>query len=155
MEYRGPDRCSSGREKNVTLDFVENYAVSEGIKYFKGKKTDVLFTTLNKADKYYSPSTAYHDYSINEWLFHWQSQSTTSDNSNTGIRYINHSRGGGQVLLFTRECKSDAYGAQPFIFLGPVSYVQHQGSRPMNITWKLKYPIPPKYRKITNKLMPE
>ena len=61
------------------LDFLENYAVSEGVKYLKDKDTDLLFITLNKANKYYSPTTAYHDYSISDKLFHWQSQSTTSD----------------------------------------------------------------------------
>ena len=69
------------------LDFLENYAVSEGVKYLKDKDTDLLFITLNKANKYYSPTTAYHDYSISDKLFHWQSQSTTSDTSATGMRY--------------------------------------------------------------------
>ena len=36
------------------------------------KQVDVFFITLNKADKDYSPTTMYNDYSINESLFHWQ-----------------------------------------------------------------------------------
>ena len=36
------------------------------------------------------PTTMYKDYSINESLFHWQSQSTTAENSATGQRYIHH-----------------------------------------------------------------
>lgn len=31
--------------------------------------------------QYRSPTTMYNDYSINESLFHWQSQSTTAENS--------------------------------------------------------------------------
>ena len=139
----------------AAFDFIENYTISEGVTYFRDKDTDIFFTTLNKADKYYSPTTAYNDYSINQWLFHWQSQSTTSEDSPTGRRYRNRCKGTGYAFLFARERKSDNYGAQPFVFLGPVYYVQHQGSRPMNITWKLEYPIPPKYIKVTNKLMPE
>ena len=139
----------------AAFDFIENYTISEGVTFFRDKDTDIFFTTLNKADKYYSPTTAYNDYSINQWLFHWQSQSTTSEDSPTGKRYRNRRKNAGCALLFARERKSDNYGAQPFVFLGPVYYVQHQGSRPMNITWKLEYPIPSKYIKVTNKLMPE
>ena len=45
------------------------------------QSSDVFFVTLNKADKDYSPTTMYNDYSINSELFHWQSQSTTAENS--------------------------------------------------------------------------
>jgi len=108
---------------------------------------------LNKTDKFYSPTTAYNDYSINENLFHWQSQSTTSDTSPTGIRYINHDKLSNNILLFVREHKSDQFGAQPFIFLGKAHYVQHEGSRPMNIVWELENNIPAKFLSKTNKLI--
>ena len=146
--------CSYTRAQILAaLDFVEDYSVSEGVKHMREKNTDIFFTTLNKADKYYSPTTAYHDYSINEWLFHWQSQSTTSETSPTGKRYILKKKGSGHALLFVREQKSDIYGAQPFVFLGPVYYVKHEGSRPMNVTWRLEQPIPAKFLKKTNKLV--
>ena len=48
----------------AALDFIEHYTISEGVAYFRDKDTDVFFTTLNKADKYYSPTTAYNDYSM-------------------------------------------------------------------------------------------
>jgi hypothetical protein len=64
----------------------------EGVKYFKEMKVDAFFITLNKSEKDYSPSTLYEDYAINERLFHWQSQSRTSVESETGQRYINHLR---------------------------------------------------------------
>ena len=44
-------------------------------------------------------------------------------------------------------------GTAPYTFLGTVNYVKHNGSRPMNITWKLDKPIPAKYLKKTNKLV--
>ena len=135
------------------LDFLENYSVSEGVKYLKNTDTDVFFVTLNKADRYYSPTTAYHDYSICESLFHWQSQSTTSEISTTGRRYMGKSEHSGPALLFVRESKSDVDGPTPFAFLGRVFYSTHQGSRPMNITWKLNQPIPAKFLKKTNKLV--
>lgn len=97
----------------------------------------------------------YNDYSISEDLFHWQSQSTTADNSPTGQRYIHHKERGSKVLLFVREFKSDRVtgGAEAYTYLGTASYVKHEGSRPMNITWQLDRPIPAKFLKKTNKLV--
>lgn len=137
----------------VALDFMNPNSVREGVKWLPEKQVDVLFVTLNKSDKDYSPTTMYNDYSINEELFHWQSQSTTTDTGSVGQRYINHRKRGGKVLLFVREYKSDMVGAAPYTFLGTVNYVKHNGSRPMNITWRLDRPIPAKYLKKTNKLV--
>ncbi len=137
----------------VAMDFMRPATVREGVKYLPQKKADLFFVTLNKSDKDYSPTTMYNDYSINEWLFHWQSQSTTADTSPTGQRYINHRQQNSKVLLFVREFKTDIAGTAPYTFLGLADYVKHEGSRPMNITWKLHRPIPAKYLKKTNKLV--
>ena len=139
----------------VAMDFMKPATVREGVKWLPEKQLDVFFVTLNKADKDYSPTTMYNDYSINESLFHWQSQSTTADNSPTGQRYIHHKERGGKVLLFVREFKSDRVtgGAEAYTYLGTANYVKHQGSRPMNITWLLDRPIPAKFLKKTNKLV--
>ncbi len=148
--------CTYTRDQILlALDFMKPATVREGVKWLSEKKLDVFFVTLNKADKDYSPTTMYNDYSINSELFHWQSQSTTAENSATGQRYIHHREQGSRVLLFVREFKSDRIlnTAAAYTYLGTASYVKHEGSRPMNITWKLDAPIPAKYLKKTNKLM--
>ena len=139
----------------VALDFMKPATVREGVKWLPNQKLDVFFVTLNKADKDYSPTTMYNDYSINEWLFHWQSQSTTAERSSTGQRYIHHKEQGSRVLLFVREFKSDriSNGAEAYTYLGTANYVRHEGEKPMNITWQLDAPIPAKYLKKTNKLV--
>ena len=139
----------------VALDFLKPSTVREGVKWLPEKQLDVFFVTLNKADKDYSPTTMYNDYSINENLFHWQSQSTTAESSATGQRYIHHREKGSRVLLFVREFKADSRfgGAAAYTYLGTVNYVRHEGSRPMNITWKLDRPIPARFLKKTNKLI--
>ena len=139
----------------VALDFMKPSTVREGVKWLPEKNIDVFFVTLNKADKDYSPTTMYNDYSINESLFHWQSQSTTAENSPTGQRYIHHKERGSKVLLFVREFKADRMtgGAEAYTYLGTANYVKHTGSRPMNITWQLDRPIPAKFLKKTNKLV--
>ena len=148
--------CTYTRDQLLlALDHMNPATVREGIKWLPEKQCDLLFITLNKSDKDYSPTTLYHDYSINEWLFHWQSQSTTSEHSSTGQRYIYHRKQGSKVLLFVRENKNDPITkkAAPYTYLGTASYVKHEGSKPMNITWHLDHPIPAKYLKKTNKLV--
>ena len=44
-------------------------------------------------------------------------------------------------------------GEQDLDSQGTVNYVKHEGSRPMNITWRLNRPIPAKFLKKTNKLV--
>lgn len=139
----------------VALDFMKPSTVREGVKWLPEHKLDVFFVTLNKSDKEYSPTTMYQDYSINEYLFHWQSQSTTSEQSPTAERYIHHKEMGTRVLLFVREFKKDRIlgTAEAYTFLGTANYVRHEGERPMNITWRLDAPIPAKYLKKTSKLL--
>lgn len=116
----------------------------EGVLYVKPIKADLLFVTLNKTEDAYSPTTMYDDYAISDRLFHWQSQSTTSAESATGKRYINHRENFHTVLLFVREDKKRNQIAQPYTFLGPVDYAGHTGSRPMSITWELRHKLPAK-----------
>jgi DNA or RNA helicases of superfamily II len=126
--------------------------IREGVRYISAKNIDVFFITLDKAEKDYSPTTMYQDYSIDEYLFHWQSQSTTSETSNTGNRYI---EGTSTVLLFLREHKKDPETnmAEPYTFLGKAQYVSHKGSKPMSIIWRLDKPIPAKFLKKTSRLI--
>ena len=147
--------CTYSRDQLlVALDFMKPSTVREGVKWLPEKKLDVLFVTLNKSDKDYSPTTMYQDYSINKTLFHWQSQSTTSDRSKTGQRYIHHRAEGSRILLCVRDAKKDAWGGTAsYSVLGFVDYVQHTGSNPMSITWRLAAEIPAKYIRQTNKLI--
>ena len=147
--------CTYSRDQLlVAFDFMKPSTAREGVKWLPDKKIDVLFVTLNKSDKDYSPTTMYNDYSINETMFHWQSQSTTSEHSSTGQRYIHHRSAGSKVLLCVRDTKKDAWGnTASYSVLGFVNYVKHSGSNPMNITWKLDEEIPAKYIKQTKKLI--
>jgi len=146
--------CTYTRDQlMVAMDYMTPSNVREGTKWLPERQLDVHFITLNKSEKDYSPSTMYKDYSINEMLFYWQSQSTIADSSSTGQRYINHEAQGIKELLFVREFKRDIAGTAPYTYLGLANYLQHTGNRPMNITWKLQRPIPAKFLKKTNKLV--
>ena len=77
------------------------------------------------------------DHWVNQ-LIHWESQSTTRADSYTGISYQTHAKHGTSVLLFARG--SDA--TKTYYFLGPGTYVRHQGERPMQIVWSLTHDLP-------------
>ncbi|MCA9339358.1 MAG: DUF3427 domain-containing protein, partial [Candidatus Saccharibacteria bacterium] len=82
-------------------------SMREGVLWIPKENTDVLFVTLKKTAQDFSDSTMYKDYAISEWLFHWESQSTTSVSSKTGQRYLNHASNGTRIALFIRREKRD------------------------------------------------
>jgi superfamily II DNA or RNA helicase/HKD family nuclease len=107
------------------------------------KETELLFVTLYKEDGKFNASTMYHDYFINEKLFHWQSQNSTSPESAVGQSYIKQIEINKDVLLFVRESSHDENNVtMAFVFCGKLKYVQHEGRKPMSITWKLDTPPP-------------
>lgn len=118
-------------------------SVREGVKWVAEAETDLLFVTINKSEKDYSPSTMYHDYAISRDLFHWESQASTAADSPTGVRYISHRSEGTKVALFVRNArKDDRRRTSPYQCLGLVDYVGHQGERPIAVTWRVQDPIP-------------
>lgn len=133
------DQILAGLGKS-TLDYRHTWR--EGVLYLRERETDVFLINLNKIEKDFTPSTMYEDYAINEKLFHWQSQSTTSDTSETGKRYVEHDARGSKVILFVRVNKDVDGVAMPYIFLGKGHYVSHEGSKPMSIVWEMENKMP-------------
>jgi hypothetical protein len=109
-----------------------------GVLYVEALPADLLAFTLDKTRGAFSPTTRYRDYAISRDLIHWESQSVTRADSETGRRYQEHARRGSHVLLFARLNT----GERAFHFLGPARYVRHESEQPMAITWKLEYRLP-------------
>lgn len=115
----------------------------EGTRHVPERKLDMFFSEINKSESDYSDSTFYDDYALSRKVIHWQSQSTTSDTSKTGKRYIGHEVEGYQPVMFLRDRRKMANGlTAPYYYVGPVSYRHHYGSKPISFEWKLKYPLP-------------
>jgi hypothetical protein len=85
------------------LDVGKNLYKQTGVFRHEGTHTDIFFVTLEKSERDYSPSTRYKDYAISSVLFHWESQSGTTQASPTGQRYIQQRERQGNVLLFVRR----------------------------------------------------
>jgi superfamily II DNA or RNA helicase/HKD family nuclease len=116
---------------------------AQGVTWVEEIKTDALLITLEKNERDFSPSVRYKDYAMSPTRFHWESQGTTPETSKTGLRYQRHAEQGSHVLLFLRRYKSNAIGkSEPWMFLGPATYVKHTGSKPMAITWDLQHELP-------------
>lgn len=115
----------------------------EGVFVPKDQSIELMFVTLDKNEQQFSPTTMYHDYAINEHLFHWQSQNSARPDRGRGLEYIQHQQMGKRLFLFVREQTKDEYGrTMGFVNYGEVKYVSHTGSQPMSITWQLKEPVP-------------
>jgi hypothetical protein len=129
---------------NARLDGRRPSTFQSGVLWVEEAATDALLITLRKSEREYSPTTMYRDYAISADLFHWESQSTTSLASPTGQRYLHHRERGTHVVLFARQAKQTEWGTPaPYLCLGPATYVEHRGERPIAITWRLRHPIPP------------
>ena len=115
-----------------------------GVRYVDGKKADLAFVTLNKSELHFSPTTMYADTAISGHVFQWESQSATADSSKVGQRYIHHKAIGSSFHLFVRDYKIDPESGvtMPYLYLGPATYMEHTGSKPMRIRWYLDKEIP-------------
>jgi superfamily II DNA or RNA helicase len=123
--------------------FTKKSSSREGVLNIGDANTELLFVTLNKCEKQFSATTMYHDYAISPTLFHWQTQNSARPNSGRGLGYIKQKENKKTVLLFVREQAKDENGrTMGFVNFGPIDFVKYEGSQPMNITWKLRHPMP-------------
>jgi superfamily II DNA or RNA helicase len=113
-----------------------------GMLHFQNIKTYASLVTFQKTEKEFSPNTMYQDYPISRELLHWETQSQTSQESDTGKNLIHHKDRGYNMLFFARARKKLDGVTVPFIFLGPATLVSHQSQRPIQMVWKLDHPMP-------------
>jgi len=117
----------------------------EGVLHVPDRKLDVFFADINKSEADFSPTTMYEDYAITDRLFHWQSQSQTSETSPVGKRYIKHRDEGYTPMLFVRDRNKLSNGlTASYLFAGPLQYRRHEGSKPISFVWELEKALPAK-----------
>lgn len=135
--------CYSADEIHILLEDKPGRWQVLGTQYNKDKKFAIVFVTLNKSDKEYSPSTLYEDYAISQSQFHWQSMNKTQEQSEEGQRIINQRRNGWKYILFVRDSKTDEFGnTNGYYCLGMMDYNSSHGECPMNVVWDMHEPIP-------------
>lgn len=133
--------------------FDKKSSSREGVFNLSKLNIELLFVTLNKSDKQFSPTTMHHDYAITPSLFHWQTQNSAKPIAGKGLSYIQQKQNNKTVILFVREQSKDENGRTVgFVNFGPVEFIKYEGSQPMDITWKLLHPMPSYLRHESAKL---
>ena len=128
---------------------VRMRGAASGVFFLQELNATLLFVTLNKSEKDFSPTTQYNDYLINEEYFHWQSRNTDSHNNKGGRHYTEQPETKNKIILFVREEKKDGFGnTSPFHCFGLVDYISSHGDCPMNIKWKLQKPAMAQYLRV-------
>lgn len=135
--------CYSADEIHLLLENKLGRWQVLGTQYNHANRFAMVFVTLNKSDKDYSPSTLYEDYAISPKQFHWQSMNKTQEHSEEGQRIINQNSNGWKYILFVRDSKSDEYGfTNGYYCLGEMDFHSSHGECPMNVVWNMREPIP-------------
>jgi superfamily II DNA or RNA helicase/HKD family nuclease len=135
--------CYSADEIHLLLEGKLGRWQVLGTQYNRDKKFAMVFVTLNKSDREYSPSTLYEDYAISQSQFHWQSMNRTRIASDEGQRIIKQRDNGWKYILFVRDSKTDEYGnTNGYYCLGPMDFNSSHGECPMNVVWDMHEPIP-------------
>ena len=122
--------------------FKESTQRGVGVLHFPAKKAYALLITLNKSDKDFSATTLYKDFPINLMRMHWESQSTTKQDSPTGKNLINHAERGYEIHVFVRLNRTNGPLTAPFQFLGRAKKISAEGDRPIAMVWELEHPMP-------------
>lgn len=113
-----------------------------GVIHCRQAKAYILLITYQKTEREFSPSTMYADYPISRELLHWESQSNTTQDSNTGRNLIHHIDRGYTILIFARNTKKRNNVTLPYTYLGPAERVNYEYERPIKIIWRLQYQMP-------------
>ncbi len=102
----------------------------------------LVFISLQKTERDYSPSTMYEDYAIDRRHVHWQSPNTMTPTTPAGRVHVGE--GSAAVpLIFIRERPAEGGRPRPpYYFLGAATCVEHRGARPISITWRLNTEMP-------------
>ncbi|MFO1298854.1 MAG: DUF3427 domain-containing protein [Burkholderiaceae bacterium] len=100
----------------------------------------VLLVTLHKGDM--ASQFQYGDHFLAPDLFQWQSQNRTKQSGKHGTLIRDHAALGVAVHLFVRAEKKRAGGAAaPFVYCGPVTFVDWEGEAPVTVRWRLPQPL--------------
>ena len=123
--------------------FEQKSSSREGVVTLNDQQSELLFVTLKKSDKHFSPTTMYHDYALSQELFHWQSQNSARPDRGRGLTYVEQRENNKKIILFVRESAKDENSrTRGFVNFGLVDFVKSSDSQPMNIVWKLREPMP-------------
>ena len=122
--------------------------LQSGVMWIERLKAYLMLVTLEKDHTSFTERTRYRDYAISPTEFHWQSQATASPDRGDGLRIVDAMRGEATMWLFLRRSTEDAYGSEPFVFMGAFAPTSIGGAKPMSVTGTLADALPPQWFEI-------
>jgi hypothetical protein len=99
-----------------------------------------LLVTLDKGGM--TQNFQYGDRFLASDLFQWQSQNRTRQDSAHGRLIRDHLARGVAVHLFVRAEKKRGATSAPFVYCGPVTFVDWEGDSPITVRWRLGTALP-------------
>jgi hypothetical protein len=115
---------------------------------FKGNQI-VLLVTLDKSGQ--AKQHRYEDRFEAPDRFQWQSQNKQYRAGRNEQKLAQHRELGISVHLFVRKTsKTEGRTAAPFLYCGECEFLGWEGDRPITVRWKLKDPVPERWRGTLN-----
>ncbi len=119
----------------------------EGVERNRERNVEAMYVDIIK-DREEGSNTNYNDFAVSDTLFNWETQNRVTPQSEAGKRYIADSQ---TMLLFVRQQSKfadDVSRTMGYTYLGEVELERWQGSRPMEILWRLRSAMPASMFKI-------
>jgi superfamily II DNA or RNA helicase len=108
--------------------------------------TVILLVTLDKSTQ--AKAHRYEDRFEAPDRFQWQSQNKQHRGGPTEQKLARHGELGIPVHLFVRKTPKVDGRAAPFLYCGECEFLGWDGDRPITIRWKLKSPVPERWRDV-------
>ena len=104
-----------------------------------------LLVTLDKSKA--ADQHRYEDRFLSPTEFQWQSQNQTARESTPGRSISDHLALGIEVVLFVRDrSKTKGGKASPFVYCGPIEFMDWSGDKPITVKWRLRQEVPERLR---------
>jgi superfamily II DNA or RNA helicase len=110
---------------------------------FKNNRV-ILLVTLDKSAQ--AKEHRYEDRFEAAERFQWQSQNKQQRGGATEQKLARHVELGIPVHLFVRKAPKVDGRAAPFLYCGECEFLSWDGDRPITVHWKLKTPVPERWR---------
>jgi superfamily II DNA or RNA helicase len=144
-QYKMSDPALLSNYRKMHSSFRGSGLLANGHDYF-------LYIDLHKEDDI-KESINYQDKFIDQRYFQWQTQNSTSQQSERGQNIIHNKQRDISLHLFVRKYKEIDGKNEPFIYIGRGDAVEYRGDKPITVKLKLEHEIPANlYSEFTKKV---
>ncbi len=110
-----------------------------GVIHLPASKKLLFIVTLSKVGM--QKEHRYADRFESRDEFKWQSQNRTAPTGSIGRIITGHAELGYEIHLFIRRVRTHDGEVAPFVYCGQLLFLSTEGSKPMNVTWRLITPL--------------